>query len=90
MQRCPFLAVLWLFASMAASVPVAPEARPDPATVGRLLLAHWPFDEDGGTVAADIGGNGRSIQIELGAGAAGRRVPGVFGAALRLSGRHRL
>ena len=59
--------------------PEASRTQPKPATAG--LVAHWTFDEAGGSVAKDVSGNGHDGTIH---GAV--RTPSPWGQALRFAG----
>ncbi len=85
------LARLSILAGMTAIAQVAPEpGAPNSAASTPPLLAHWRLDETSGGVCVDDSAQGHTVRIELGAGAACAHAPGLFDAAVRLSGQHRL
>ena len=59
-----------------------------PTAAKASMLAHWTFDEAGGTECADASGHGNRASCASPAGVG--RVAGVFGNALGLSGNHNL
>ncbi len=61
----------------------------EPAAVDRPLVAHWSFDEAFGSACRDRGPGDCDASPERGA-AGLRRVQGLFGGAMRFSGRHML
>jgi len=72
-----------LAASASAPLAAAPEESAIP------LLAHWKLEEPTGGVLRDAGPNGWHAPLPR-RGSRLDRVPGVFGAALKLSGSHHL
>ena len=56
------------------------------ALIGRGMVGYWPFDEDAGTVAIDLSGNGHTLTAHTtGTGTAGWAT-GKFGYAASVSG----
>jgi hypothetical protein len=60
-----------------------------PVAINKPLIAYWTFDEEDGQNCTDSSGNGNEASPEAGRGVL-RRVEGVFGSALSLSGHHML
>jgi len=59
----------------------------EPAAVDKPLIAYWTFDEDFGHRCADAAGNGWDATPHVGTGGLAR-TEGLFGNAMRFSGRH--
>ena len=74
--RCSIVALTFWLAScmLAAHAQTAPD---DPA-----LVAHWPLDEEQGTVARDASGHGHDGELR----GTGEWVPGKIGGALKFNG----
>ncbi len=63
---------------------------PRPVPIGKPLLAAWGFDEAFGGACRDAGGNRCDASLERTSPAALERLDGLFGRAIRLTGRHML
>ncbi|MBL7223129.1 MAG: PD40 domain-containing protein [Candidatus Brocadiae bacterium] len=89
--RCLITRPLLLAAIALAFGQSAPAATGpgEPLQIDKPLVAHWTFDEEGGTTAClDASGNGHNALPAANVRLA--RTDGVFENALRFQGRHRL
>ena len=74
----------------AASDASASEPPIEGLRIAKPLVAHWTFDEQVGSTCHDASPNGYDALPEAAPPGALRRVEGVFGGALSLSGQHLL
>jgi hypothetical protein len=91
MKRCGprgFFAACALSFNAWGLYAVAADPEVAPARVDKPLLAAWSFDEASGAACRDASGNGRDAAVDPQSSPAVRRVPGLFGNALALSGSH--
>ena len=77
---------LWAFPRLADDVSGGP-ARP---VIAKPLVAHWTFDDAFGTTCRDSGEHGWDAVPAQPRTKALRRAEGVFGHAMRFTGRHKL